>query len=173
MLKKTSGREYPLINFIGIHMMPTLVVYSCILPAVFAFKYDAQLNMGSIIFFLLSVVATVWQGTADFQMHKFRKSGKGGFIRTGLWKYSRHPNYLGEILMWWGVALSAVSVMPERWYLIGGAVANTCLFLFISIPLADKHQARKEGFEEYRMQTRMLLPITTKRLKQKNTIEKT
>ena len=102
------------------------------------------------------------QGTADCEMHAFRRRAEGGFIRRGLWKYSRHPNYLGEILMWWGVALSAVCVMPAKWWLLAGAAANTLLFLFVSIPLADGHQARKEGFAAYKKNTRMLLPIYKK-----------
>lgn len=48
---------------------------------------------------------------------------------------------------------------PNAWYLIAGAVANTVLFLAVSIPMADKRQSRKDGFAEYKKQTRMLLPI--------------
>ena len=99
------------------------------------------------------------QGIADIQMHKFRKNRDGAFIRRGLWKYSRHPNYLGEILVWWGVGLSVVSAAPHAWYLAAGAFANTLLFLCVSIPMADRRQSRKEGFDEYKRQTRMLLPI--------------
>ena len=159
MLKEKTKKFYPVINFVGIHMVPTLVVYGCTLPAVYVMLNGAQANVGSILFFLLSAGAAVMQGTADIQMHRHRKSKKGGFIRTGLWKYSRHPNYLGEILMWWGVALATVSVFPEKWYLCAGAVANTALFLAVSIPMADGRQSRKEGFAEYKKQTRMLLPI--------------
>ena len=92
-------------------------------------------------------------------MHKFRKHRSGSFIRNGLWKYSRHPNYLGEITMWWGVGLSVTAAAPSAWYLLLGALANTVLFLAVSIPMADKRQSRKEGFSEYKKQTRMLLPI--------------
>ena len=92
-------------------------------------------------------------------MHKFRKENIGGFIRVGLWKYSRHPNYLGEILVWWGVAICSVILIPSKWYLITGAIANTLLFLFISIPMAEKRQSRKPGYYEYKKQTRILLPI--------------
>ena len=99
------------------------------------------------------------QGVADMQMHKYRKHRNGAFIRVGLWKYSRHPNYLGEILMWWGIGLSVVRAMLRVWYLLAGAVANTVLFFAVSIPMADKRQSRKEGFEDYKKQTRMLLPI--------------
>ena len=159
MLHDTTGVFYPVINFIGIHMVPTLIVYGCTLPAVYIVLSDAALNVGSVIFFLVSVGAATLQLFADIQMHRFRKNRTSPFIRTGLWKHSRHPNYLGEVLMWWGVALQAVCVLPEKWYLIAGAAANTVLFLVVSIPMADKRQAKKEGFEEYKKQTRMLLPI--------------
>ena len=99
------------------------------------------------------------QGAADVQMHKYRKNRSTPFIRVGLWKHSRHPNYLGEILMWWGVALAVVCSAPDCRYLILGAVANTVLFLAVSIPMADGRQSRKEGFAEYKAQTRMLLPV--------------
>lgn len=168
MLHEKTGKAYPLINFAGIHLVPTLVVYGCVLPIAFNFEYasDIVLNTGKTvgiaIFFELSVGAMTMQGVADCQMHKYRKNRNGPFIRNGLWKYSRHPNYLGEIVMWWGVAGASLCVMPERWYLIAGAVANTLLFLCVSIPLADGRQSRKEGFAEYKKQTRMLLPIYKK-----------
>lgn len=159
MLKEQTGKLYPIVNFLGIHLVPTLIVYACTLPAVFTLVYAPEFNTGSAVFFALSICAVMLQGTADYQMHRFRKSGVGGFIRVGLWKYSRHPNYLGEILMWWGIALAAVCVMPQHWYLIAGAIANTLLFVFVSVPLADKRQSRKAGFEEYKKSTRMFLPI--------------
>ena len=159
MLKEKTGVFYPIINFVGIHLVPTLVVYGCILPAVFTFVYGGTVNAGGVVFFAVSLLAVLLQGTADVQMHRFRKSGVGGFIREGVWKYSRHPNYLGEILMWWGIGLAAVCVMPDKWWLLFGALANTLLFFCVSIPMADKRQSRKEGFAEYKKSTRMLLPI--------------
>lgn len=159
MLKEKTGVLYPIVNFFGIHIVPTLVVYGCTLPAAYAFVYKAEWNAGSIVFFCVSLFAVVIQGTADIQMHKYRKNRTAPFIRVGLWKYSRHPNYLGEILMWWGIALSVVFVFPSAWFLAAGALANTALFLFISIPMADGRQSAKEGFAEYEAQTRMLLPI--------------
>ena len=159
MLKEKTGKFYPVINFVGIHLVPTLVVYGCILPAVFTFVYGEAINLGNVIGFVISLGAVVLQGTADIQMHRFRKRKTGGFIRDGLWKYSRHPNYLGEILMWWGIGIAAVFAMPDRWYLLVGALVNTLLFACVSIPLAEQRQGRKEGFAEYKKATRILLPI--------------
>ncbi len=159
MLKEKTGVFYPMINFVGIHMVPTLVVYGCILPAVYAVIHGVTANVGSVLFLCVSIGAATMQGIADYEMHAFRKNRNGAFIRNGLWKYSRHPNYLGEILMWWGVALSVVCAAPDAWYLASGALANTVLFLAVSIPMADGRQSRKEGFAEYKKATRMLLPI--------------
>ena len=159
MLNEKTGVFYPIINFVGIHMVPTLVVYGCILPAVYAVREGLNANIASVLFLCLSLCAATMQGIADVEMHKFRRHRDGAFIRCGLWKYSRHPNYLGEILMWWGVGLSVVCASPKAWYLATGALANTVLFFAVSIPMADKRQSRKEGFTEYKRQTRMLLPI--------------
>ncbi len=156
MLKEKTGRAYPLINFLGIHLFPTLVVYLCVLPALFVFVSEASLHPLCFVFLAQSLIASVLQGIADVQMHKFRAEGSGGFIRSGLWKHARHPNYACEIFMWWGIGLTSVIALGGKWWLLAGALVNTLMFLFISIPMADKRQSRKPGFEEYKKQTRFL-----------------
>ena len=156
MLKEKTGFAYPLINFLGIHMFPTCVVYLCVLPAVTAIAENSVFNPLALLFVILSFVSAIFQGIADIQMHKFRNSGAGGFIRTGLWKRGRHPNYLCEILMLWGIGLASVIALGGRWWLLSGAAVNTLMFLFVSIPMADKRQSRKPGFEEYKKATRIL-----------------
>ena len=161
-LKNTTGKFYGLINFVGIHLVPTLVVYACTLPLVYAIINKPTLNYFSIISLVVCVLAVLLQLVADAQMREYRKTKPTVFIRTGLWKYSRHPNYLGEILMWWGVALATIISMPSMWQLVLGAVLNTLLFIFVSIPLQDNRQAKKPGFSEYKKQTHALLPIYKK-----------
>lgn len=159
MLKETSGKLYPFVNFTGIHMIPTLIVYACTLPAVFVIYGKPSFNALSLILFGLSVFAMLLQLVSDIEMHIYRLERPTPFIRTGLWKHARHPNYLGEILMWWGIGGYCVLLMPDRWYLLIGALLNTALFLSVSIPMADKRQSAKQGFEEYKAQTHILLPI--------------
>jgi len=162
MLREKSGRLYQAVNFLGIHLFPTLVVYLCILPGCFVLRTAAAFNWLSALGFIICLIGTGLEFFADRQMRAFRLSGRGGHIRTGLWKYARHPNYLGEILMWWGVFAQALSSSPLRWQLGLGALVNTLMFLFISIPMADRRQARKPGWREYRAATRSLLPIGKK-----------
>ena len=157
MLREKSGKLYPFVNFLGIHLFPTVVVFLCILPAVIAVVEGGVFSPASLIFIILSFVAAIIQLIADLQMQSFRKSGTGGFIRKGLWKHARHPNYAGEILMWWGIGLASVVSLGGKWQLLCGALINTLMFLFVSIPMADKRQSRKPGFEEYKKETRMLI----------------
>ncbi|MBR7095144.1 MAG: DUF1295 domain-containing protein [Clostridia bacterium] len=162
MLSEKTGRLYPFVNFAGIHMFPTVVVFFAILPAAYAILEGGEANALTVLGVALSLGATALQAVADVEMQSHRKSGRGGFIRQGLWRYSRHPNYLGEILMWWGVALASLSLLDGRLYLLTGAVLNTVMFLVVSIPMADRRQAKKEGYAEYRAHTRHLLPIPKK-----------
>ena len=162
--EKETGKLYQFISFTGIHMMPTLIVYLCTRPAVFVIKNEVQANAGSIAGTVICICAATLQLVSDTQMHRYRKSGRHGLIRTGLWKYARHPNYLGEILMWWGIGIQAVSVLPQHWWLLAGAAANTIMFFTVSIPLADKRQSQKSGYAGYKASTRSLLPIPKKQV---------
>ncbi len=159
MLREKTGVFYPVINFLGIHLVPTLVVYACTMPAVFVIIGTPIVNSLSLACLMVSIFAVILQGTADYQMHSYRRNRTTPFIRQGLWKHSRHPNYLGEILMWWGIGFASFFALFNTWWLLTGAVLNTLLFLFVSIPMADKRQSAKDGFSEYKQQTRVLLPI--------------
>ena len=164
LLKQKTGFFYPLINLLGIHLFPTIVVYLCLLPVLFIYNYDVSFNIFVLIFFIFAIFSFVLQGIADFQMHKYRKNKNGTFNRNGLWKYSRHPNYLGEILMWLNIALLAIFALNNYYFLIIGAIVNTLMFIFVSIPLAENHQRdRKPGFDIYKSETRMLFPIYKKK----------
>lgn len=158
-LKEKTGVFYPFVNFFGIHLVPTLIVYACTLPAVYVMQSSAKFVPLCVLGVILALLSVLLQGVADIQMHIFRKNRPTTFIRSGVWKYSRHPNYLAEIGMWWSVALFTVCLLGFAWYYFLGALLNTVLFLCVSIPLADGKQAKKDGFAEYKKQTRMLLPI--------------
>ncbi len=158
--KNSFPRLFPLISLLGIHMFPTLVVYLAVLPAVALLEKDS-FNIYILIGFCICLMATFIQLFSDKQMQEFRrnKSDKKELISIGLWKYSRHPNYLGEILMWWGVYVMMLSVAPNKWMLGIGALVNTIMFFVISIPMAEKRNSERPGYAEYKKRTRCLLPL--------------
>jgi len=99
-LQRQFRRAFPLISLAGIMLFPTLVVYGCTVPAV-VFVGHPSPNTISMIGCLISLCGICLELVADAQMRAFRRTNtdKPTIIRAGLWRYARHPNYLGEILM--------------------------------------------------------------------------
>ena len=153
---------FQLINFFGLNMMPTIVVFLVMIPGFFVIEAAAQANEMSWFGFLVCVCAATLQLVSDTQRHRFAKGHKGQICEVGLWKHGRHPNYFGEILMWWGVWLMflALSIGPStlRDLCVIGPLLNACMFRFISVPLMEKRQLQnKPGYAEYQKRTRMFL----------------
>lgn len=108
----------------------------------------------------LWLIGFVFEVIADFQLQRFVKSGNGGKLLTGgVRRYSRHPNYFGEALMWWGVFLIALQT-PRGWMGIITPLVITYLLLFISgVPLAEKSLAKKPGWVSYKRRTSVFIPL--------------
>ena len=161
MLREKSGKLFQLVNLFGICMFPTLVVYSASIPLfVYAFLPVEELSYLDFIGLAIILFGTILELISDLQMKKFIKNraSRSEVINIGLWKYSRHPNYLGEILIWFGVALVLMISHFMYWYLISGAVINLLMFLFISIPMEEKHMLEyKPEMKEYMRTTSPLL----------------
>lgn len=165
MLREKSGAFYPLVSLFGIMLFPTLVVYLCLLPAL-NYIQAGEVNFFTLLGFALCLSAATLQLVADIQLHRFQKRAESRekIIRSGVWRHARHPNYLGEILMWWGVYAVLLSVRPDLWPLGLGALTNTLMFLFISIPMAETRLAGyKQGFDGYVKETNRLIPFALKR----------
>ena len=161
--EQNNAVMWQIINFFGIMMVPTLLVFAAFIPIIFAF--ENTINAFSLIGDAIILIGTALEFFADHQMHSFlRKGKKGEVIQCGLWKYSRHPNYLGEILVWVGVYFVLFPSVLQYWFAFGGAVLIILLFNFISIPLAEKRQlARREGYALYRKKTSRLLLLPQKK----------
>lgn len=169
MLKEKSGKLFQLVNLFGICMFPTLVVYSASIPLfVYASLPTDSYSLLDIIGSVVIILGTYLELISDLQMKEFIKirTDKSEVINFGLWNYSRHPNYLGEILIWFGAAFVLVIGHISYWYFLSGAIINLLMFLFISIPMEEKHmKSYKPNIEEYIKTTSMLLILTKKKIK--------
>ena len=165
MLKEKSGKAYQLVNLFGICMFPTLVVYSASLPAI-AYANLTDYSFLDAIGLSVILFGTLLEFVSDIQMKKFIKvrNDRSEVLNKGLWKYSRHPNYLGEILIWFGVALTLIVSHLNYWYLAAGSIVNLLMFLFISIPMEEKHfKDYKPDYEQYKKETSVLLILPKKK----------
>jgi steroid 5-alpha reductase family enzyme len=160
-LRQKHGARYWVVSFVGIHFVPTVLVFLGCLPIYWVMLSRRPLGALDAAAVAVTVLAIAFETLADRQLHEFASSGPapGSFLRAGLWRYSRHPNYFGEVLFWWGVALFGLAANPRALWLTGGAVAITLLFVFVSIPLIDERMlARRSGYAEYASRTSALVP---------------
>ncbi|KAJ7975216.1 3-oxo-5-alpha-steroid 4-dehydrogenase (DUF1295) [Quillaja saponaria] len=108
------------------------------------------------------------EGTADQQKLNFKNSpqNRGKWCDVGLWKYSRHPNYFGEIFLWWGIFVASSPILEgAEWLVVLGPTFLTLLLLFVSgIPLleesADKKYGNLDGYRIYKRRTSPLIPLS-------------
>jgi steroid 5-alpha reductase family enzyme len=163
--RKRFGSLYWPVSFLGIHLFPTIVVF------LGSLSLYAALGTATRGFQLLDVAAivitasAVWiEATADRQLRRYvaeraEASGKaaqghGPVFDHGLWSLSRHPNYFGEVLFWWGLYLFALAASPASWWAVVGPLTVTALFVFVSVPMMDRHMLERRPQYAQAMRTR-------------------
>lgn len=167
-LAEDTGPFYWIVSFLGIHLFPTILVFGGCIPLYFIFQMPEPAGLVDLVAALVTGGAIYIEFTADNQLLRFRmekNSGKAsGILESGLWGYSRHPNYFGEIMFWVGLFLFSLPVFLDGIYwIISGAILMIILFVFISIPMMEKRQMGKEGYAEYRKRVSALIPLPRKK----------
>lgn len=161
-IQKQTGALYWLVSFLGIHLMPTILVFLGSL-ALWPTLSDHRTSLTWLdgVAALVTLIAVIIEGTADFQMRRFRRrpASTKEAIPPGLWSVSRHPNYFGEVLFWWGLYLFVPLSYPGFWWTIVGPISILLLFLGVSIPLMERHLlARHPTYAEYRQRVSPFIP---------------
>lgn len=101
------------------------------------------------------------EAIADYQLAEFKKdpANSGKIITTGLWSLSRHPNYFGESLVWWGISFYAFS-FPNGWYTMISPVVITLLLRFVSgVPMLEKKYRNHPDWADYKAKTAAFVPF--------------
>jgi len=166
-LRHRHGRLYWLVSFAGIHLLPTLLVYLGCLALYPALVTGARpLGALDAVAALVTGGAVVLEAVADGELRRFRgrQAAPGEILQSGLWSLCRHPNYLGEVLFWWGLYLFALAAEPGAWWSGAGAVMITALFVFVSIPMIDRRSLkRRPGYAEHMKRLPALVPWLSKK----------
>lgn len=161
-IRKQTGIFYWPASLLGIHIMPTILVFlssMALWPTLS--DHSTQLSWLDIVAALVTLLAVLIESTADLQMRRWRRSPErgDGTMLPGLWSLSRHPNYFGEVLFWWGLYLFVPLAYPAFWWIVIGPLAILLLFLGISIPLMERHLlAGHPSYAEYRQHVSAFFP---------------
>ncbi len=160
----TSGRlPWWLVSLAGIQLMPTLVVFAGMLPVWPAVTGTRAFGGLDVLAAAVTLAAVGVEGVADAQLKRFAAApaNRGRIADVGLWRWVRHPNYLGEIAFWCGLWLFGLAATwPRgRWWSVLGPLAMVTLFEFASVPMMDRRSlARRPGYADHIRAVPALLP---------------
>ena len=159
-IRAKTGRAYWPASLASIHLLPTAWVFFGLVP-IFPALTRPGFALLDVAAALVTALAIAIETLADHQLRRYLRSphDQGGILYSGLWSLCRHPNYLGEILFWWGLFLFGMAANLGWIGSILGPLAITLLFIFVSVPWMDRRMlSRHRAWAEHMKRTPAILP---------------
>ncbi|MDX2070595.1 MAG: DUF1295 domain-containing protein [Haliscomenobacter sp.] len=148
-------------SYLQVYLLQGFLLWVVALPIVVGGISAAQeWTICTYLGILLWGIGFFFQAVGDYQLTQFVKTRKHKeeVLQTGLWKYSRHPNYFGEIAMWWGIFVIVLPI-PSAWLGMIGPLTITLLLVFVSgVPMLEKRYVGNAEYAEYQKRTSVLVP---------------
>lgn len=165
--QRKTGRLYWLVSLSGIHYFPTFIVFLGLLPLWPALATGTRpLGWLDVVAAAVTLAGVALELFADNALRRFRLSSPPpeAICERGLWAWSRHPNYLGEMLFWIGLALFSLAAAGFVWWCWIGAAAMVAMFLGASIPMKERRMLeRRPTYAERQRRVSLLIPRPPKR----------
>ncbi len=158
-MRKDFGKNWKLISYYKVFLFQGLLILLIESPLLIAsLSGQTTLRWLSYLGIVLWIWGFYWETVSDIQKYRFKEAGNKGIIQSGLWKYSRHPNYYGEIIMWWAIGLITLEVAYGWIGLLSPILITTLLITFSGIPMLEKKHKDNPEFIAYKSKTSVLFP---------------
>lgn len=161
--RRKSGDSFWLVSLFKVFILQALFLWVISLPiqmGLLAPRPDL-LTWLEICGLVVWTVGFIFESLADWQLARFKldPANKGLVMDQGLWKYSRHPNYFGEFLVWWGFFLIALSTPNNWWTVVSPLIVTAVLLKMTGIPLTEGNLVKKRpGYRDYIKHTSAFVP---------------
>lgn len=164
---RNEWKWFYLRSFFQVYVLQGLLMVVVGYSFVHATAYGQNFSFGLLQYIGVTVwvVGYLFEVMGDWQLDHFLaqpKEARGAILRSGLWRYSRHPNYFGEVTMWWGIWLM-IATLPLSLVALVSPLMITFLILKVSgIPMLEKSMEKIPEFAEYKKQTSVFFPLPPK-----------
>jgi len=164
--RKDWGRHWLIRSYLQVFILQGIMMFFIVYPVIIL-----RSNQGKGFGLLDAVGIIIWltgfvmESVADNQKDRFKKlpENKGRVMDTGVWKYSRHPNYFGESLMWWGIFVIVLNVHNGILAIFSPLIITILLTKVSGIPLIEKHHKNDSNYQEYIKNTSAFIPWKPKK----------
>jgi steroid 5-alpha reductase family enzyme len=119
-------------------------------------------DVAGVVLWTIGILIETW---SDRDLRRFTTdpANAGKVLERGLWRYSRHPNYFGEVVQWWGVGIVLLAV-PYGYLALISPIVLTILILYVSgIPMLESHLMKNPGYRDYARRTSKFFPLPPKK----------
>lgn len=161
---RREWKNFYLRSFLQVFLLQGVFLFVIAWPVVWINLADASTWMWwDLAGVIVWGIGFFFESVGDHQLARFKKQAgnKGKLITTGLWRYTRHPNYFGEAVQWWGIFLMAYSV--DGWMTVVSPLLITYLLRFVSgVPMLERKYAGHPQFEAYKRNTSAFFPLPSK-----------
>lgn len=156
------GRWFVLRSFLQVFMLQGVLLVVVAVPVIVVNAAPpTPLGWLDGLGLLIWLTGFFFEAVGDWQLLRFIRNpaNKGQLMTGGLWRYTRHPNYFGEVTLWWGLWLMALSAANGVWTVIGPLTITVLVLKVSGIPMLEKHYEGRPDFEEYKRRTSPFFPL--------------
>jgi len=160
------GNNYLVRSFLQVFLLQGFLLLVISLPVTMTITRNGPpLNILDGVGFCLWLFGFLFEATGDFQLLQFKKdpANKGRIMTRGLWRYTRHPNYFGEVTLWWGIFLICLAVPGILWTIVGPLTITWLILRVSGTPLLEKRYVDNPEYAEYIKKTSSFFPLPPKR----------
>lgn len=154
------GKNWIWRTYLQVFILQALILLVVALPAVYSVDQTPREMTGFVYAgILIWIFGFIFESVSDSQLKKFKADpgNKGKLMTSGLWSLSRHPNYFGEVIQWWGIFLMAVQ-LNSLWLIVSPILITYLIVKVSGIPMLEKLMEGRPGFEEYKAKTSIFVP---------------
>jgi steroid 5-alpha reductase family enzyme len=167
-MRKKKGARFGLISLVTVFGLQGVLMWVVSLPVMFG-NSDATPGVGplAVIGVMVWAVGLSFEAVGDWQLVQFKKdpNNAGKVMQTGLWSLTRHPNYFGDALLWWGIGIVGAETGSGVIGFIGPVVMTVFLLRVSGVPMLERSlMKRREGYAEYAARTSAFIPRPPKRI---------
>lgn len=160
---RESWKHFYLRSFFQIYMLQGFLMILIALPVIVVnTTVNSALGQLDYLGVLVWLIGFFFEAVGDYQLTQFKKKKTGGIMRTGVWKYTRHPNYFGEVTMWWGVFL--IALQQGIITLISPLVITFFILKVSGIPMLEAKYEKNKEYQQYKKTTNAFFPWFPKTL---------
>jgi steroid 5-alpha reductase family enzyme len=163
--RNSWGKWFVLRSFFQIFILQGFLLFLIIQPVLFINQQNSSgFELSLFIGLVVWIIGFAFESIGDYQLKQFIKNpeNKGKIIQSGLWKYSRHPNYFGEVTMWWGIFIVTLGYSNGILTLIGPVTITLLIFFVSGIPMLEKKYENRAEYIEYKKRTSIFIPLPPK-----------